>query len=91
VVAGVIGTKKFTYDLWGDTVNIASRMESHGAPGQVQVSAATYALLKDDFEFEARGPIAIKGKGEMLTYWLRRPLSQPAAPLPTAGQKAGRW
>lgn len=70
VVAGVIGTKKFTYDLWGDAVNTASRMESHGIIGRIQVSADTYELLKDKYVFEARGLINIKGKGEMFTYML---------------------
>ena len=70
VVAGVIGTKKFAYDLWGDTVNVASRMESQGAAGGIQVTAATYALLRDKYIFEQRDAIAIKGKGEMITYWL---------------------
>jgi PAS domain S-box-containing protein len=70
VVAGVIGTKKFAYDLWGDTVNVASRMESMGMAGGIQVTAATYALLKDKYVFEERDSIAVKGKGEMITYWL---------------------
>ncbi len=70
VVAGVIGTKKFTYDLWGDTVNVASRMESHGVAGRIQVTAATYECLKDKYLFVQRGATAIKGKGEMMTYWL---------------------
>ncbi|MGB3266282.1 MAG: adenylate/guanylate cyclase domain-containing protein [Microcoleus sp.] len=70
VVAGVIGTKKFIYDLWGNAVNTASRMESHGIPGRIQVSHYTYNLLHDKYEFEDRGEIEIKGKGEMRTYWL---------------------
>ena len=70
VVAGVIGTKKFAYDLWGDTVNVASRMESQGQAGGIQVTAATYKRLKDNYVFQRRGAIAIKGKGEMITYWL---------------------
>ncbi|MEG4282466.1 adenylate/guanylate cyclase domain-containing protein [Microcoleus sp. A006_D1] len=71
VVAGVIGTKKFTYDLWGDTVNVASRMECQGLPGYIQVTAAIYELLKDRYVFEERGAIAVKGKGDMITYWLK--------------------
>jgi len=70
VVAGVIGTKKFSYDLWGDTVNVASRMESMGQAGRIQVSEHTYKLLKNKYLFMKRGLIFIKGKGEMVTYWL---------------------
>jgi class 3 adenylate cyclase len=75
VVAGVIGTKKFIYDLWGDTVNTASRMESHGVPGRIHVSEAIYRLLAGTFELEKRPPIDVKGKGEMQTYLLLGPAS----------------
>ncbi len=72
VVAGVIGKSKFAYDLWGDAVNTASRMESHGSPGRVHVSEKTALALAelDGFEIEERGVIEVKGKGQMKTYWL---------------------
>ncbi len=70
VTGGVIGATKFIYDLWGDTVNIASRMESLGIPGEIQISEATYALLKDEYECEGRGAIDVKGKGEAQAYLL---------------------
>ncbi len=72
VVAGIVGVKKFQYDIWGDTVNTASRMESTGEVGQVNISQATYELLKSDpdFAFESRGKIAVKGKGEMEMYFV---------------------
>lgn len=80
VVAGVIGKRKFIYDLWGDTVNTASRMESHGVPGRVQVSDATYRITSHRFEFEPRGTIKVKGKGDMSVYLLAQPeKAQPAA------------
>jgi adenylate cyclase len=73
VVAGVIGTKRFLYDLWGDAVNTASRMESHGTPGEIQITRATYDLVKDRFDCRPRGTIPIKGKGEMETWYLVGP------------------
>ena len=75
VVAGVIGTNRFLYDLWGDAVNTASRMESHGTPGQIQIARATYELLKDDFVCTPRGTIPVKGKGPMETWYLMEPRS----------------
>jgi class 3 adenylate cyclase len=71
IVAGVIGTHKFVYDVWGDTVNTASRMESHSLAGRIQISAVTRAALGDRFEVEPRGMVDIKGKGMMETYFLK--------------------
>jgi class 3 adenylate cyclase len=71
VVAGVLGTSRFSYDLWGgDTVNTASHMESYGVTGCIQVTTRTYQRLKDGYRFERRGPIQVKGKGELVTYLL---------------------
>jgi class 3 adenylate cyclase len=70
VVAGVIGRNKFIYDLWGDTVNTASRMESHGVPGCIQVTASARQRLRDGYRFQRRGPIQVKGKGKMETWFL---------------------
>jgi adenylate cyclase len=81
VVAGVIGRKRFIYDLWGDVVNTASRMESHGAPGQIQISASTHQLLANDFECVPRGPVPLKGKGEVDAWFLvgrRKRIPDPA-------------
>jgi guanylate cyclase len=70
VVAGVIGRKRFIYDLWGDVVNTASRMESHGAPGRIQITASTHELIRDAFECVPRGPVEVKGKGEVDAWFL---------------------
>ncbi|TMK34835.1 MAG: adenylate/guanylate cyclase domain-containing protein [Actinobacteria bacterium] len=75
VIAGVIGSKRFLYDLWGDAVNTASRMESHGTPGEIQITRATYELLKDEFVCRPRGTIEVKGKGLMETWYLVGPRS----------------
>jgi adenylate cyclase len=70
VVAGVVGTSKFFYDVWGDAVNVASRMESTGEAGKIQASPDAYERLKDEFVLEARGPVEVKGKGRMQTWFL---------------------
>jgi class 3 adenylate cyclase len=75
-VAGVIGTSRFSYDLWGDTVNTASRMESHGVPGCIQVTGRTYRRLRDRYRFQRRGPIPVKGKGDVVTYFLVGPANR---------------
>lgn len=71
VLAGVIGRKKFIYDLWGDAVNIASRMESHGAGGVIQITRATYEIIRNEFECEPHGTVNVKGKGEMEVWYVK--------------------
>ena len=87
VVAGVIGRKRFLYDLWGDAVNTASRMESHGAPGRIQITRATYELVADEFECEPRGTIVVKGKGEIEAWYLLGP-STPGGDRDQLGAEA---
>jgi class 3 adenylate cyclase len=70
VVAGIVGVKKFAYDIWGDTVNIASRMESSGEAGKVNISGSTYELVKEKFKCEHRGKIQAKNKGEIDMYFV---------------------
>jgi len=85
VVAGVIGVSKYSYDLWGDTVNTASRMESHGAAGAIHATSEFRAIAGDGFAWEERGDIDIKGKGLMRTFWLvhaRRESQKPVPPAP---------
>ena len=82
VIGGVIGRKKFVYALWGDMVNTASRMESHGAKGKIQITRATYELVKDQFECEYVGEIDIKGKGKLETWYLLGPKTKSKHTLP---------
>jgi adenylate cyclase len=97
VVAGVIGRKRFLYDLWGDAVNTASRMESHGTPGRIQITRATYELLADEFDCEPRGTIALKGKGEIEAWYLIRPrgdhpsAANDGAREPTLADRGDAW
>jgi adenylate cyclase len=90
VVAGVIGRKRFLYDLWGDAVNTASRMESHGTPGRIQVTRATWELLRDRFECVARGTIPVKGKGEIEAWYVtgRRGAPSPHLRSPSGSEAA---
>src|SRR5262249_9442559 len=77
VVAGIIGRRKFIYDLWGDTVNTASRMESHGHSGSIQITEATYELIKQEFVCSSGGVKQVKGKGEMKVWFVLGPKEEP--------------
>jgi class 3 adenylate cyclase len=83
-IAGVIGQKRFLYDVWGDAVNVASRMESCGEPGRIQTSEAVYLALRDVFSFEERGQMDIKGKGLLPTYFLLGPRDSIQPSIPSA-------
>jgi hypothetical protein len=102
LVAGVIGTKKFSYDLWGDTVNTASRMQTHAAPGAIMVTASTFRRLRHGYLFEGPEMVAVKGKGDLPTYRLLGRIappvsanvsSHPAASIPVeqAEDGDGQW
>ncbi len=87
-MAGVIGRHRFLYDLRGDTVNTASRMESHGVVGRIQVTEATTRLVADRYHFESRGDIAVKGKGRLAAYLLvgPKPLGSARIELPVSAR-----
>jgi adenylate cyclase len=87
LIAGVLGTHKFVYDVWGDTVNTAKRMESYGLPGRVHGSVATRRALGEAFRFEPRGALVIKGKGSMQTYFLYRQAQKPSGCCKSAGSE----
>lgn len=89
VIAGVIGNRKLTYDLWGDTVNVASRMESHGVGGRIQVTSAVRDALGDRYHFEERGPIEVKGRGKMETYFLLGRRAEEVMPKRPAADQLG--
>ncbi|MDB4993907.1 MAG: putative periplasmic ligand-binding sensor domain protein, partial [Myxococcaceae bacterium] len=95
VIAGVIGIKKFSYDLWGDTVNTASRLESHGIPGSIQVSDALHERLRGKFDLESRGVIELKGKGPMQVHLLKGRASSTHVDTPlgvtTSARKSPRF
>ena len=78
MVAGLIGQHRSIYDVWGDTVNTASRLESSGLPSRIQISETTYQKVRDTFDCELRGQVALKGKGTMLTYFLGGRLKSPS-------------
>ncbi len=89
VTAGIIGTKKFAYDLWGDTVNTASRMESSGVAGEIQLAPSTYELLRDTYRCRPRGPVQVKGKGDMITFLLLGQHDAASAATPIGGEGSG--
>ena len=77
MIAGVVGRRKFIYDVWGDAVNLGSRMESTGMAGKIQVSEEVYNSLKGEFVLEERGPVEVKGKGTLRTWFLIGPKTAP--------------
>ena len=88
LVAGVVGEKKFAYDIWGATVNLASRMESNSKAGHINISGATYALVMDHVQCTPRGPVRIKGKGELQMYFVDR--LRPEFSADATGRKPNR-